>query len=84
MREQTILERWRQVHDLLKRGATKEQGYTGSLNLLNPYITQGRAEGNQPVITRDASPASCSPGPHNLRDKDSELLDGTHRRPALR
>lgn len=29
----------------------KELGYTGSLNLLYRYITQGRAEGGRPVIT---------------------------------
>jgi hypothetical protein len=29
----------------------KELGYTGSLNLLHRYITQGRAEGDRPVIT---------------------------------
>ncbi|GAQ67104.1 hypothetical protein SsS58_07549 [Streptomyces scabiei] len=29
----------------------KELGYTGSLNLLYRYITQGRAEGDRPVTT---------------------------------
>ena len=29
----------------------KERGYTGSLNLLYRYITQGRAEGDRPVTT---------------------------------
>ncbi len=38
----------------------KELGYTGSLNLLYRYITQGRAEGERPVIPRAAWHASCS------------------------
>ncbi|GAA2632715.1 ISL3 family transposase [Streptomyces vastus] len=52
----------------------KEQGYTGSLNLLYRYITQGRAEGDRPVITPRRLARLLLTRPDNLRDKDTELL----------
>ncbi|MEZ0076515.1 hypothetical protein ABH927_005896 [Planotetraspora sp. GP83] len=45
----------------------KELGYTGSLNLLYRYITQGRAEGDRPVIT-------LLTRPDRLREADTALL----------
>nr|WP_322723633.1 ISL3 family transposase [Streptomyces spongiae] len=52
----------------------KELGYTGSLNLLYRYITQGRAEGNRPVLTPRRFARLLLTRPDNLRDKDTELL----------
>jgi hypothetical protein len=52
----------------------KELGYTGSLNLLYRYITQGRAEGDRPVITPRRLARLMLTRPDNLRDKDTELL----------
>ncbi|MET8538967.1 ISL3 family transposase [Streptomyces sp. NPDC005065] len=52
----------------------KELGYTGSLNLLYRYITQGRAEGDRPVITPRRLARLLLTRPDNLRDKDAELL----------
>lgn len=54
--------------------ADKELGYTGSLNLLYRYITQGRAEGGRPVITPRRLARLLLTRPDNLRDKDAELL----------
>ncbi|MET8331780.1 ISL3 family transposase [Streptomyces sp. NPDC005181] len=51
----------------------KELGYTGSLNLLYRYITQGRAEGDRPVITPRRFARLLLTRPDNLRDKDTEL-----------
>jgi transposase len=52
----------------------KELGYTGSLNLLYRYITQGRAEGDRPVITPRRLARLLLTHPDNLRDKDTALL----------
>jgi transposase len=52
----------------------KELGYTGSLNLLYRYITQGRAEGDRPVITSRRFARLLLTRPGNLGDKDAELL----------
>jgi hypothetical protein len=52
----------------------KELGYTGSLNLLYRYITQGRAEGEKPVTTPQRFAGLLLTRPENLRDKDTALL----------
>ncbi|UGY95152.1 ISL3 family transposase [Streptomyces gobiensis] len=52
----------------------KELGYTGSLNLLYRYLTQGRAEGDRPVTTPQRLARLLLSHPGNLRDKDAELL----------
>ena len=52
----------------------KELGYTGSLNLLYKYITQGRAEGDKPVTTPQRFARLLLTRPENLRDKDTALL----------
>ncbi|WSQ15029.1 transposase [Streptomyces sp. NBC_01231] len=52
----------------------KELGYTGSLNLLYRYITQGRAEGHRPVTTPQRLTRLLLTRPGNLRDKDAALL----------
>ncbi|MFE5923588.1 ISL3 family transposase [Streptomyces sp. NPDC056468] len=52
----------------------KELGYTGSLNLLYRYITQGRAEGDRPVTTPKRLTRLLLTRPGNLRDKDAALL----------
>ena len=52
----------------------KELGYTGSLNLLYRYITQGRAEGDKPVTTPQRFTRLLLTRPENLRDKDTALL----------
>jgi transposase len=52
----------------------KEQGYTGSLNLLYRYLTQGRAEGDRSVVTPRRLARLLLTRPDNLRDKDAELL----------
>ncbi|MFF4652025.1 ISL3 family transposase [Streptomyces sp. NPDC001380] len=52
----------------------QEQGYTGSLNLLYRYITQGRAEGDRPVTTPRRFTRLLLTRPDNLRTKDTELL----------
>ncbi len=52
----------------------KELGYTGSLNLLYRYITQGRAEGDKPVTTPQRFARLLLTRPENLRDKDAALL----------
>ncbi|WP_183107356.1 ISL3 family transposase [Streptomyces sp. 1114.5] len=52
----------------------QELGYTGSLNLLYRYITQGRAEGNKPVTTPQRFARLLLTRPENLRDKDTALL----------
>jgi transposase len=52
----------------------KEIGYTGSANLLVRYLTQGRAEGDRPVITPNRLARLLLTRPDNLRDKDTELL----------
>lgn len=52
----------------------KELGYTGSLNLLYRYITQGRAEGDMPVTTPQRFAGLLLTRPENLRDKDTALL----------
>jgi len=52
----------------------QEQGYTGSLNLLYRYLTQGRAEGDRPVVTPRHLARLILMRPDNLRDKDAELL----------
>lgn len=52
----------------------KELGYTGSLNLLYRYITQGRTEGDKPVTTPQRFARLLLTRPQNLRDKDTALL----------
>ncbi|WP_457463853.1 ISL3 family transposase [Streptomyces sp. TE5632] len=52
----------------------KELGYTGSLNLLYRYLTQGRAEGDKPVTTPQRFARLLLTRPENLRDKDTALL----------
>ncbi|WP_406209561.1 ISL3 family transposase [Streptomyces sp. NBC_01017] len=52
----------------------QELGYTGSLNLLYRYITQGRAEGDKPVTTPQRFARLMLTRPENLRDKDTALL----------
>ena len=52
----------------------KERGYTGSLNLLYRYLTQGRAEGDRPLVTPRHLARLLLTRPDNLRDKDAELL----------
>ncbi|MGW7825061.1 hypothetical protein ACWGLF_45320 [Streptomyces puniciscabiei] len=52
----------------------KELGYSGSLNLPYRYVTQGRTEGNRPVITPRRLALLLLTRPDNLRDKDSDLL----------
>jgi transposase len=52
----------------------KEIGYTGSANLLVRYLTQGRAEGDRPVITPNRLARLLLTRPDNQRDKDTELL----------
>ncbi|MBG0831883.1 ISL3 family transposase [Planomonospora sp. ID67723] len=52
----------------------KELGYTGSLNLLYRYITQGRAEGERPVITPRRLARLLLTHPERLRESDTRLL----------
>ena len=52
----------------------KEQGYTGSLNLLYKYVTQGRIEGERPVTTPQRFSRLLLSRPDNLRDKDAAFL----------
>lgn len=52
----------------------KELGYTGSLNLLYRYITQGRAEGDRPVITPRRLARLLLTRPDRLREADTTLL----------
>jgi transposase len=52
----------------------KELGYTGSLNLLYRYITQGRAEGDQPVITPRRLARLLLTRPDRLGAADTTLL----------
>jgi len=41
----------------------RELGYTGSMNLLYRYITQGRVEADRPHLSPRRVTRSCSPGP---------------------
>ncbi|OKI09030.1 transposase [Streptomyces sp. CB02056] len=52
----------------------QELGYTGSLNLLYRYITQGRAEGDRPVTSPRRLARLMLTRPDRLRDKDTDLL----------
>jgi transposase len=52
----------------------KEQGYTGSLNLLHRYLNQGRAEGDRPVTTPQRFARLLLTHPDHLRNKDTALL----------
>jgi len=52
----------------------REIGCTGSSNLLVRYLTQGRAEGDRPVITPNRLARLLLTRPDNQRDKDTELL----------
>ena len=52
----------------------QEQGYTGSLNLLYKYVTQGRIEGERPVTTPQRFSRLLLSRPENLRDKDTAFL----------
>ncbi|QXJ26989.1 ISL3 family transposase [Actinomadura graeca] len=52
----------------------KELGNTGSLNLLYRYITQGRAEGDRPVITPRRLTRLLLTRPDRLREADTRLL----------
>ena len=53
----------------------QEQGYTGGLNLLYRYLSQGRAEGPRPVTTPQRAVRLLLTKPGNLRTKDTELRD---------
>ncbi|GHE13723.1 hypothetical protein GCM10010339_81630 [Streptomyces alanosinicus] len=55
-------------------GKIQELGYTGSLNLLYRYITQGRAEGDRPITTPRRLARLLLTRPDNLRDRDANLL----------
>lgn len=59
-----VLQLFREIKDL---------GYTGSLNLLYRYITQGRAEGDRPVITPRRLARLLLTHPDRLRDSDTQL-----------
>lgn len=52
----------------------REQGYTGSANLLVRYLNQGRAEGNRPVTTPRHLARLLLTRPDHLRTKDTTLL----------
>ncbi|PRX43209.1 transposase [Nonomuraea fuscirosea] len=52
----------------------KDLGYTGSLNLLYRYITQGRAEGERPVTTPCRLARLLLTHPDRLRDSDTRLV----------
>lgn len=52
----------------------KELGYTGSLNLLYRYLTQGRAEGERPVTTPQRFARLLLTRPENLRERGTALL----------
>jgi transposase len=51
----------------------KEHGYTGGLNLLYRYLTQGRAEGARPVTTPQRAARLLLTKPDHLWTKDTEL-----------
>lgn len=53
----------------------QEQGYTGGLNLLYRYLSQGRAEGPRPATTPQRAAQLLLTKPENLRTKDTELRD---------
>jgi len=53
----------------------KEQGYTGSLNLLHRYLNQGRAEGDRPVTTPRRAARLLLTHPDRLHTKETALLD---------
>lgn len=52
----------------------RKQGYTGSLNLLYKYVTQGRIEGERPVTTPQRFSRLLLSRPEDLRDKDAAFL----------
>lgn len=52
----------------------RKQGYTGSLNLLYKYVTQGRIEGERPVTTPQRFYRLLLSRPEDLRDKDAAFL----------
>lgn len=52
----------------------REQGYTGSANLLVRYLNQGRAEGDRPVTTPRRLTRLLLTHPEHLRTKDTDLL----------
>ena len=51
-----------------------------ALNLLYRYLTQGRAEGDRPVITPRRLARLLLTRPEHLRDKDTDATAGTRRR----
>ncbi|MFE4519187.1 ISL3 family transposase [Kitasatospora sp. NPDC056783] len=53
----------------------KEQGYTGSLNLLHRYLNQGRAEGDRPVTTPRRTARLLLTRPDHLRTKETALRE---------
>ncbi|MBE3015970.1 hypothetical protein IL992_43490 [Microbispora sp. NEAU-D428] len=55
-------------------GEIKELGYSRSLNLLYRYITQGRAEGDRPVVTPRRLARLLLTRPGRLREADTTLL----------
>ncbi|MGW9030143.1 ISL3 family transposase [Streptomyces sp. NPDC055722] len=62
----------------------KEQGYTGSLNLLVRYLNQGRAEGDRPVTTPRRATQLLLTHPEHLRTKETALLEAlTAARPEM-
>ncbi|MGW0486461.1 ISL3 family transposase [Nonomuraea sp. NPDC003214] len=52
----------------------KDLGYTGSLNLLYRYITQGRAAGERPVITPRRLARLLLTRADRLRESDTQLV----------
>ncbi|MBT2438782.1 ISL3 family transposase [Streptomyces sp. ISL-36] len=52
----------------------REQGYTGSANLLVRYLNQGRAEGDRPVTTPHRLTRLLLTHPEHLWTKDTDLL----------
>jgi transposase len=52
----------------------REQGYTGSANLLVRYLNQGRAEGDRPVTTPRRVTRLLLTRPERLWTKDTDLL----------
>jgi transposase len=51
------------------------QGYSGSLNLLYRYITQGRVEGDRPYLSPRALARLILTRPDNLTSKQQQLRD---------
>lgn len=61
-----VLQLFREIKDL---------GYSGSLNLLYRYITQGRVEADRPAISPRRLARYLLTAPEHLKDRQRELLD---------